>query len=126
MNSVVISYPIYEEILLERHLQDEKWGIQDHPSVSKNIVLGPSSNPSEKVSRYYGLPTVDKAKYIADEAAKKGDITWSHIAVEELCEVVGADNDVHRRHELVQLAAVCIAWIQSIDRKNKENVGDKL
>lgn len=121
MNSVVISNPIYEEILLERRLQDEKWGIQEHPSVSSNIIKGPNSNLPERINRHYGIPSIDKAKYYADEAAKKGDLTWSHIAVEELAEVVGAENEIHRRHELVQLAAVCVAWIESIDRKMEEN-----
>jgi len=121
MNSVVISNPVYEEVQSERNRQDEKWGIQDHPSISDNIVAGPSSNLSERINRYYGIPTIDKAKYVADEAANKYDLTWGHIAVEELCEVIGADNEIHRRHELVQLAAVCIAWIDCLDRKmNKE------
>lgn len=121
MNSAVISNPIYEEILTERNLQDEKWGVQNHPSVSPNIVKGPNSNLSERINRHYGIPTVDKAKYSADEAARKGDLSWSHIAVEELCEAIGADNEIHRRHELVQVSAVVIAWIESIDRKMEEN-----
>lgn len=125
MNAAVISNHIYEEILLERHLQDQKWGVQDHPSLSPNIIKGPNSNSAERANRHYGLPPVDKAKYVADEAAKKGDLTWSHIAVEELAEVVSADNDIHRRHELVQLAAVCVAWIESLDRKmEKEKNGN--
>jgi hypothetical protein len=44
--------------------------------------------------------------------------------VEELCEVLSATSEHHRRDELVQLAAVAIAWIESIDRKMKEN-GEK-
>ena len=121
MNSLVIDNPIYEEILLERHQQDLKWGVQDHPSISDKISKGPNSNVMDKICRYYGIPTQDKAQYDVEKAAKEGNLSWSHIAVEELSEVISATSEEHRRHELIQLAAVCIAWCENIDRKKKDN-----
>jgi len=46
-------------------------------------------------------------------------MTWAHIAIEELAEVVDAETEEERRAEWVQLAAVCISAIQSIDRNGK-------
>ena len=56
---------------------------------------------------------------------KAGNCTWAHIAVEEMAEAVEAATDAAQgrgvlaalRKELVQLAAVIVAWIEAIDRR---------
>lgn len=122
MNALVVENKIYEEILLERELQDRKWGIQNHPSVH-NIPRRNDNHIPDKLCRYYGIPNQEKAQYDADKAAGNKELTWGHIAVEELSEVISAENEEHRRHELIQLAAVCIAWVESIDRKKSKDAG---
>jgi hypothetical protein len=73
--------------------------------------------PWEPTTEFYGLPTTVDAQAACDQAHARGELTWAHVAVEELCESVDAPDDVQRREELVQLAAVCVAWIESIDRR---------
>lgn len=96
---------IYDEIIAERARQDAKWGEQNHESVSDNFA------------RYSGLPSERDTKTWVEYHAKIGDITFAHIAYEEFVEVAAAPDDVARRAELVQLAAVCVQWIEAIDRR---------
>ena len=121
MNALVTTNSILEEVLQERTQQDLKWGIQNHPSVETKIPTGPNSHIENKICRFYGIPTEDKAKRDADIAANHGSLTWAHIAVEELSEVISASSEEHRREELIQLSAVCLAWIENIDRKKMED-----
>lgn len=105
---------ILREIETERIKQDVKWGEQNIPSVKPGI-------PAHKMFDEYGLPPEDWAKDSCDVATRLRKLTYGHIAVEELCEVISALDDESRRKELVQLAAVVVQWIECIDR-NKSNV----
>lgn len=101
---------VLDEVRRERELQDVKWGVQRHQSV---LAMEPEAR-----AMHYGIPTEARAKERCEEAFKEGLGTWADIAVEELAEVVCARDDVVRRGELVQLAAVCAAWIEDIDRRH--------
>lgn len=105
---------IFEEIVEERKRQNTKWGQQDHPSIREL-----SEHLPEAQAHYYEIPTEERAKSLCNVAFDSGVPTYAHIAVEELSEVVGAADEIERRKELVQLAAVVVQWIQNIDRSNK-------
>ena len=108
---------IIEEILQERFKQDTKWGIQNWSSVDEFWLENASSNYLCNV--IYQIPNEIEAKKLCDEATKNNKLTWTHIATEELAEVVCANTKEERRKELVQLAAVIVAWIESLDRNGK-------
>lgn len=103
---------ISREILDEVINQYNKWGIMNHPSVA------PTLNPKngQQLSEYYEIPTETQARNLCEEAFISNNGSWSVIAVEELVESINASHPQHRREELIQLAAVCISWIDSIDR----------
>lgn len=94
------------EVARERERQDKLWGEQNH----------------EDFPDYIGcdVPTADMARRRCDARFKNGMGTWWDIALEEVSEVAAEiDNDPEElRKELVQLAAVCVAWIQAIDRRD--------
>jgi len=54
---------------------------------------------------------------MCDKTFADGTGTYAHIALEEFSEVVSEFDIKKRRIELVQLTAVCLAWIESIDRQ---------
>lgn len=64
----------------------------------------------------YEIPSEQRAQFLCDLHAGSGNLTYAHIALEEFCEVVSEFDAVKRRNELVQLAAVTVAWIEKIDR----------
>jgi hypothetical protein len=108
---------ILEEIAQERKRQDEKWGEQNHPCLDETLLNRVGGCTPQRIAEEYEIPTENRAKFKCDTAFKRGDGTWAHIALEEFCEVVGELDIEKRRTEIIQLAAVCVAWVENIDRK---------
>jgi hypothetical protein len=100
---------IYDLIREERERQDKKWGPQNHPSFTE-------------WAQGYGIPTEDEAEVNCDAAFALGHGTWSHILIEELAEAVFAKTEEKRKEELIQVAAVAIAWIESIERNERHKI----
>lgn len=107
MNSVL------KEVQAERERQDAKWGEQNHAdgTGSQHFFLG----------KGLGAPATfgylrDRATWITDSNAKVGRITYADIFLEEVFEAMAEDDQGKLREELVQTAAVAVAWIEKIDR----------
>ncbi|MBK6920533.1 MAG: hypothetical protein IPH07_24245 [Deltaproteobacteria bacterium] len=105
MNTQISQITIAGEIMQERDRQDQKWGRQNHPSVHR------------KAGSLLCDITEADAKARCTNMNAAGLLTWEDIAVEELLEALEAGSEAERREELVQLAAVCVAWIECIDRR---------
>ncbi len=59
------------------------------------------------------------AKAIYEAASRKGAVTWRDVLMEEVAEAFATDDPTALREELVQVAAVCVKWIEAIDRRAK-------
>lgn len=94
---------IFDEIKQERDSQDKKWGEQNHPS---KLVYPDNKLPTEKQIKDHNFYCVNQ-----------NTLSWGGIALEELIEANEAPNEELMRAELVQLAAVAVAWIECLDRK---------
>lgn len=114
---------ILAEIEAERARQDMKWGEQNHPDVwphSWHEGVTP-----RMVAKEFGVPEATHARANCDWATQRGVCTWAHILVEEVAEVVEAavlDDKLHcpvgpLDRELVQLAAVCVSWLEARSRR---------
>ncbi len=66
-----------------------------------------------------GILSEQAAKIACELATRNGTLTWAHIAVEEIAEVINAKNDSDRKKELIQLMAVCGQWVKNIERNKK-------
>lgn len=97
----------------ERERQFAKWGPQHHPD-------GTPADGDEGQARYFA----DKARERCDEAAADGRVTWNHILTEEFLEARAESDPAKLRKELVQVAAVCGAWIEDIDSREPVAVAD--
>jgi hypothetical protein len=92
---------VLAEVAAERRRQDARWGEQNHPDGA-----GPAY-AAEAARRRAG----------SERAAEAGQLTWRHILLEEVAEA-GAEHEPKRlREELIQVAAVAVAWAQAIDRR---------
>jgi len=111
---------IVDEILQERKRQDEKWGEQTHPCLDKTLLNRKGSCTPERMCENYEMPSENRAKFMCDNSFKNETGTYAHIALEEFSEVISEFDIKKRRIELVQLTAVCLAWIESIDRQISE------
>lgn len=96
-----------EAVDAERQRQLVKWGEQHHPDGT-----GPS-NARE----------ADRWRDACQAAAARGDVTWSHILLEEVYEALAESDPVKLRTELIQTAAVIAAWVSDLDRRVPEAGG---
>lgn len=96
---------LLSEVAQERYAQIEKWGQQDHPS----IYSGADRRKYEA--------TADHWKQINAARVELDLLTWDGILLEEVFEALAESDDLLRREELVQVAAVALAEIEAIDRR---------
>ena len=59
------------------------------------------------------------ARNACDRAAREGRCSFAHVLDEEASEVLAEEDPVKLRSELVQLAAVCVKWVEKLDRERK-------
>lgn len=89
------------DVLNERLRQMRKFGEQKHPDGD------PEDSDIEMV----------RAKYVCDARTREGRVSWRDILEEEVAEAIyeiGRDPKKLRK-ELVEVAAVCAAWIEDLD-----------
>lgn len=99
-----IETSIYAEISAERARQVDQWGEQNHPD-------GTGVKPGRP-------PLAPVARISTQLAARNGELTWLHILREEVAEAFDEHDPTGLRAELIQAAAVCVAWIEAIDRRS--------
>jgi hypothetical protein len=85
----------------ERLRQIDKWGDQRHPD-------GTNLKNSDWRDHVQGQ---------CRRAAAEDRVTWAHILQEEFVEALAEVEPDKIRTELIQVAAVCAAWISDIDRR---------
>lgn len=93
------------EVEKERKKQDEKWGVQNHPSFAVNHDFAANTMLASGI------------REMVDHAAKQGKLVWAYILSEECAEAFAESDPVKLREELIQVAAVAVAWIERLDRQ---------
>ncbi|MFE6284381.1 hypothetical protein [Streptomyces sp. NPDC057877] len=94
-----------EAVDAERQRQLEKFGDQHHPDGTGLPVYQHSAN------RY---------RDHADRAAASGVLAWRDVLLEEVHEALAEADPATLRAELVQVAAVCAAWIADLDSRGAD------
>ncbi|MFJ4828431.1 hypothetical protein ACIP79_00595 [Streptomyces sp. NPDC088747] len=101
-NPSVVTDRVLSEVLAERIRQDARWGEQNHPDGTGSF--------DQKAAAV-------RARADCQLSAADGKVTWAHIAREEDCEALAESDPVRLREELIQAAAVKVAWIEALDRR---------
>lgn len=104
---VYATIAVLEDVALERERQVDKWDIQHRP---------------DGCNGWY-IVVANQARLECDNAEKAGPLpgytggaSWYQIMKEEFYEAAAEDKDkAARRKELVQAAAVIVAWIEDLD-----------
>lgn len=107
----------------ERARQDARFGVDNHPDVRPDFT----GHSPAGMATYYGIPTSAEAKEMRRLGGVYDNCTWTDIALEEFAEVVEAATLAQRGEgpeeavdeELVQLAAVVVAWLEARARRGK-------
>jgi hypothetical protein len=111
------------DVHAERVTQTAKWGRQDHLDLTPGSCKDPATLAD--VARDHLMPPADHVQQMVDRLADEGRLSWALIALEELAEALeaaalldGTSRSVEMlRCEVVQLAAVAVAWVEAIDRR---------
>lgn len=108
---------VLTEVVTERDRQDTRWGEQNHQDTR---YVHDEHNVAERRMAVLRTKTA-RENYTAGVLAEK--INWSDILNEEVCEALeeaAFKREERLREELIQVAAVAVAWIQAIDRRTAE------
>lgn len=97
---------VLDEVSAERTAQDAKWGEQNHPD---------GTGPQAYHVNIAGV--ADRYRAACQAAAAAGRVTYRDILLEEVYEAMAEADPDELRTELVQVAAVAVAWVEAIDRR---------
>lgn len=93
------------EIVRERHAQDEKFPDQH------DLPDGTGGDHARTIASI--------ARSQCEAASAEHKTTWKDILREEYAEAMAETEQAKLRAELIQVAAVCVKWIEWIDRRGK-------
>ena len=94
---------IYDEISAERDRQDAKFGEQNHPD----------GTDTDEIS----IMIADQWRDMVNQRLADGTVSWTDILFEEAHEAAAEADPAKLRAEVVQIAAVAVAWLECIDRR---------
>lgn len=96
---------VLEDVRAERYAQDVKWGEQNHP---------------DGTGRPGDVWVADAARAQCQAAFAAGRGTWRDVLTEEFEEAMAETDPEKLRTELIQVAAVAVAWVEAIDRRGSD------
>lgn len=110
------------EVAAERARQDAKWGEQNHPDGTGpdwRLAGCPAPTLLDMVRRELDRTLTDQVDVSPDgmTITPATGPTWLLIALEEVFEALVEVDKTALRAELVQAAAVLVAWVQKLDRE---------
>lgn len=112
---------IIDGALVERALAIEKHGNRHLPSLCEVLLNRPGGCDPDRMNAEYEMPTEARAKMLTENARRANELSWSHILVEELAEVISAKDEKSRRKELLQMIGTAIVWVQDIDNQGNQS-----
>lgn len=108
---------VLQAISEERIIQDAKWGEQNHPDgTGENLTFlwGPAS---ANLDMRTGAELAAHFKAACDGQFDVNAGNWRGILLEEVFEALAESDPVKLRTELLQVAAVVVAWVEAIHRR---------
>jgi len=97
---------LQDEVQDERIRQEKLWGIQRHPDGTGGTRFTDLATVYTQLNDHGNHPEVGKK--------------WAHILLEEVYEACSSETVDDLRKELVQVMAVCAAWVQDLDTRPKD------
>lgn len=110
---------VLAEVAAERVRQEAKWGEQNHPDGT-----GAAWEFCSGQHEGWAQEAADDARRRCQEASERtwGD-TYALILNEEVAEAFAEEDPTKLREELLQVAAVAVAWVEKLDREAEAMYG---
>ena len=106
-----ITHRVLAEVRDERRHQDAKWGEQNHPNGTGedwNWCTGQGAGHIQRLA--------DEKRDTCERHFGNGTGSYADILTEEFYEALAESDPARLREELIQVAAVAVAWVEKIDR----------
>jgi len=103
------------DVEVERSRQNLKWGEQNHPDGTGPDVYWTDSLGNCADATEVADLVRERCQEHFGTARQVG--TWLDVALEEIGEAFAESDPIRLRAELVQVAAVFVAWIEALDRR---------
>ncbi len=87
--------------------------------IRQHATHGDQSHLPDGTGGEYRRYVVSFMRGECEDAAKANRLTFRHILAEEVAEAFAETDPARLRAELVQVAAVCVQWIQAIDGRQE-------
>lgn len=114
---------VLAEVHAERIRQDELWGEQNHDFYTPTGRLHQPKHYAGRADSWKLINASRVKDFNAMGYPKDRNCAWDGILLEEVYEALGASTEDELRAELVQVAAVAVAMIECIDRRNANDDG---
>ena len=101
---------ILAEVAVERGRQERRFGVQNWPDGTGPAVHDPITGLTHGT-----MATAYRRR--CDQRTTLGHLTYRDILQEEVHEALAETDKRRLRAELVQVAAVAVAWVEKIDRE---------
>jgi hypothetical protein len=112
---------VLAETWTEREAQDERFGEQNHPMYDGRSLEWLPSRYAELANEWKARNDRRIAEWDAWGVPSDRNCSWDGILLEEVFEALAETDPVKIRAELIQVAAVAVAAIEAIDRRNPTN-----
>jgi hypothetical protein len=106
---------ILDEILGERIRQEEKWGEQNHIDHWPDDLMLAAFQLNAEIWKRVNAERV--AILNKEDMPSDKNCAWDGILLEEVFEALEQIDSAKIRAELIQVAAVAVAWVEAIDRR---------
>ena len=105
---------VLREVMHEREQQVGRYGhneeLLDGTGPDEPWLGAVSELPAARVEEWF------REDYERHERAA-GAPTWMHLIREEVAEVFREDDPARLREEIIQVAALCVSWVEKLDRR---------
>lgn len=102
---------IFADINAERDKQHLRWGEQHRPNTKEGVDVAAVSHVRDRLRQL-----CNQAEEDGPMSGYTGGASWQHILDEEIYEAYAEmHNKEAMREELIQAAAVIVAWIEDLD-----------
>jgi hypothetical protein len=121
-SSALRQVAVLGEVADERERQDMKWGQQNHPD--RFFIGRDDAEDGEHLYDYEFRACLWRrrnearvAERNSEGAAPDRNAAWDGVLLEEVYEALAESDPARLRAELIQVAAVAVAWVEAIDRR---------
>lgn len=102
---------ILERVFRERQAQEVRYGIEN---LNTQSGTGPEARWLLPYTRDSAVKIQEVLRFDYEEFEDEAQVTWLHLVREEIAEAFQEDDPTRLAEELIQVAALCVSWVERL------------